>query len=155
MFIGRLDDQCGFTLIELLVTIVVAAIIASLAAPSFSRVVASQQLNLSARELASTFSQARAQAALLRREVTVTLNDTTPNTATNFYWAPAANSRLDAPSTVPAIVFTPNGTLKDTAANVAFTDTDFVICNTIAQSTKTIVLTRMGLKYTKPDGSCS
>lgn len=144
----------GFTLIELMVTIAVIAILAMVAAPSMSNLIAKQRLNSTARDLVEVFNTARSQAALLRREVTVTLNSTTPNTATNFYWSPGTGNTLSAPTTIPSIVFLPNGALKDTATNTRFSDTSFVICNTNAKKTKTIILTRIGSAVIGAEGTC-
>lgn len=151
----RVDkNQQGFTLTELLVTIAVMAIIATMAAPSFSNLIASQRLNSTTRELVSTLTQARSQAVLLRREITVTLNSASTNTSTNFYWNPKANNTLNVSPSIPPIVFTASGTLKDTAANTPFADTSFVICNSTVEKTKTINLSRMGSTNLGGDGTC-
>ena len=144
----------GFTLIELMVTIAVIAILASIAAPSIGNLIAKQQLNKTTRDLAETFTLARSQAALLRQEVAVTLNSDTSNTDTNFYWKPAENNTLKAPTTIPPLVFMANGTLKNTALNTPFTDTDFVICNSKIANPKIIKLSRMGSVTLGTGGSC-
>lgn len=64
----------GFTLIELLITIAIMAIVAVIAAPSFSVLIAQQRLNQGASELASTLTQARSQAALKRAATAICLN---------------------------------------------------------------------------------
>lgn len=154
MFSKKYNNQQGFTLIELLVTISVITILAAMAAPSFSNMVAKQRLNSSTRELALTLTQARSQAALLRREVTVTLNSSTPNTASNFYWNPTSNNSLStSPSTTPPMVFTANGTMKDITTG-AFPETSFIICNSKSRTTKTIILTRMGTQSVGSEGTC-
>ena len=61
----------GFTLIELLVTISIAAILASIAAPSFISAVANQRLRSAAYELGQTLQSARSKAILSRRTVDV------------------------------------------------------------------------------------
>ena len=154
--VKNMSGSRGFTLIELMVTIAVIAILAMIAAPSMANLIAKQRLNSTTRELAETFTAARSQASLLRREVTVNLNATTTNTATNFYWNPATGNTLTAPllSDIPSIVFLPNGTLKDTATNTRFTDTSFVICNSKAGKTKTITLTRIGIATMGAEGIC-
>ena len=143
-----MQGKRGFTLIELMVTIAVMAIIAMIAAPSMSNMVAKQRLNSTTRELANTLSQARSQAALLRKEVTVTLNSDSPNTQTNYYWNPTINSTLTS-STV-SVVFNPNGAVKG-----ATVDTDFVICNSKTKTTKTISVTKVGTQYPKAEGTCT
>ncbi|XID76093.1 GspH/FimT family pseudopilin [Alkanindiges sp. WGS2144] len=143
----RLGNR-GFTLVELMVTIAVVAILAMIAAPSMSNMVAKQRLNSTTRDLVSTLSTARSQAALLRKEVTVTLNSDSPNTQTNYYWNPTINSNLTSSTT--SVVFNPNGTVKDATG-----DTDFVICNSKTSTTKTISLTRTGAQYFKAEGTCT
>ncbi|ONG42179.1 hypothetical protein BKE30_01380 [Alkanindiges hydrocarboniclasticus] len=149
-----MQSSRGFTLVELMVTIAVVAILAMIAAPSMSNLIAKQQLNKTTRELAETLTLARSQAALLRQEVTVTLNSDTANTDTNYYWKPSANNTLKAPTTIPSLVFMANGTMKNTALNTPFTDTDFVICNSRIPTPKTIKLSRMGSVTLGTGGSC-
>ena len=152
--VKNMSGSRGFTLIELMVTIAVIAILASIAAPSIGNLIAKQQLNKTTRDLAETLTLARSQAALLRQEVTVTLNSDTANTDTNFYWKPAANNTLKAPTSIPPLVFMANGTLKNTALNTPFTDTDFVVCNSKVTTPKTIKLSRMGSVTLGTGGSC-
>ncbi|MEG2750054.1 MAG: prepilin-type N-terminal cleavage/methylation domain-containing protein, partial [Acinetobacter sp.] len=66
----------GFTLIELMVTIVVLAIIATIAAPAFGDLVTQQKLNSSARELVMAINQAKSQAALVKKSVGLCLGRT-------------------------------------------------------------------------------
>ncbi|WP_411688614.1 GspH/FimT family pseudopilin [Acinetobacter indicus] len=64
----------GFTLIELMVTIAVLAVIATLAVPSFSNVLAHQSLKKTTLELKSSLQEARSQALLTRASTIVCLN---------------------------------------------------------------------------------
>ena len=137
----------GFTLIELMVTIAVVAILAMISIPSMSNLIAKQRLNSTTRELASTLSEARSRAALLRREITVTLNSDSSNTATNYYWSPTINSSLT--STTTSIVFNPNGTVKNATGDI-----DFVICNSKTRTKKTISVTKVGSQYSKAEETC-
>ncbi|RYY79629.1 MAG: prepilin-type N-terminal cleavage/methylation domain-containing protein [Moraxellaceae bacterium] len=149
-----MQNSRGFTLVELMVTIAVVAILAVIAVPSMSSLIGKQQLNKTTRDLAETLTLARSQAALLRQEVIVTLNSDTPNTDTHFYWNPAANNTLKSPTTIPPLVFMANGTMKNTALNTPFTDTDFVICNSKIPTPKIIKLSRMGSVSLGTGGSC-
>lgn len=157
-----MQSRRGFTLVELMVTIAVVAILAMIAAPSMSNLIAKQQLNKSTRELATTLSQARSQAALLRTTVTVSLNSTAANTATTFNWAPGSNNTLTitaidsstsppTPSnlTLSSVIFNPSGTLNNIAK-----DASFVICNSRSGTSKTIILSKFGTQFARADGTC-
>lgn len=138
----------GFTLVELMVTIAVLAIITMMAAPAMGGLVAKQRLNTTTRELVSTFNVARSQAALLRREVTLILNSDNNNTEIEIHWNPTTNSTLT--STTTSVVFNADGTVKDMASN-----TNFIICNSEAKKSKTIILTKTGTVSMGEDGDCS
>ena len=64
----------GFTLVELIVVLAILAGIAALAAPSFSRTVASARLRTAASDVRSTFARARALAVASARERSVVLD---------------------------------------------------------------------------------
>ena len=142
--------QGGFTLIELIVTMAVLAIIASFAAPSFGNMLNQQNLNKSSRELAAILSQARAKAALERRQVTVRLNSTALNTPNILNWAPTGKAVLMMTNPEP-IVFMPNGLIQG-----AVGDTSLRICDsaTNGRNAKTISVSRMGTIQTPVDGAC-
>ncbi|WP_240687725.1 pilus assembly FimT family protein [Alkanindiges illinoisensis] len=155
-----MQSRRGFTLVELMVTIAVVAILAMIAAPSFTVIIARQQLNKAVRDLGTTLSEARSQAILLRKDVTLTLNSAAMNTKDNFYWQPysdystddvnmrAKNNKLT--STTTTLTFTYTGAVKNTT-----TDTDFVVCNPIARVSKTLSVSRSGIQIYKADGTCS
>jgi type IV fimbrial biogenesis protein FimT len=98
----------GFTLIELMVTIAVMAIIAMMAAPSFGDMLQRQNLNKSTKELVATLNQARAKAALERREITVELLSADENTDDTLNWMPVGKSSLKT-GRATEIVFMPTG----------------------------------------------
>ncbi len=143
----------GFTLIELMVTIAVLGIIATMAAPSMNRIVEKQQLILTTKELSNTLLEARSKAVLIRKDVTVTLNDATKsskdNTDIQIYWNPKNGNTLTSTS-VTSVIFTPYGILKDTTI-----DSDLMICNSHLKIKKIITVTRMGTLSNKSDGTCS
>ena len=144
----------GFTLIELMVTIAVMAIIAMMAAPSFGDLLQRQNLNKSTRELAATLNQARAKAALERREITVTLNSVVANTGNTLNWAPQGKVVLGTRSST-TIVFMPNGLVRDQAVG---TETTFSLCDDVqasAKYSKTVSISRMGTIQQIVDGDCS
>lgn len=71
---GAMQKNRGFTLIELMVTIAVLAIIASIAAPSFSENITRQNLDNSAREILFALNEGRSRAIALRSTVVVCPN---------------------------------------------------------------------------------
>lgn len=134
----------GFTLIELLVTITIIAILAMVAAPSMNNLLIKQQLNKSARELAITLTQARSQAAILRRSVTVRIAPSSQPTLTPtlMVWNPAANTTLKSASTNPSeIIFAANGRVsaKVNGATIVITDNNVLkVCD--ANNSKAITI---------------
>ncbi len=149
-FGGRMQKSKGFTLVELIVTIAVMVIIAMMAAPSFSNLLAKQKLNSTTADLMDTLMLARNQAILLRTATTVNLNAEGTNTALNFFWSPKEKNTLTTnPAGLVAIGFRGDGSLNNAA-------TSFVVCNSQTKTTKTFSLTVMGTVYMTPnnDGTC-
>jgi type IV fimbrial biogenesis protein FimT len=67
------EIHCGFTTIELLVVLVVAAVLAALAGPSFTTYFATQRLKSSAGELSTDFQFSRQEAVQRNSVITVTM----------------------------------------------------------------------------------
>ena len=98
----------GFTLIEMMVTIVILAIIATMAVPSFGKMIARKKFDSTTRNLALLLGEARGQAIVLRKNITIKLSCPTetdgsgnskvvcpPNTPTTFSWvSPRDNVEL-------------------------------------------------------------
>jgi len=86
----------GFTLIELLVTIAIAAILAMLAAPSFSQMQASRRIKNAAFELQSSIVQARTLAATYNRQVE--MRPAYNSTSLNFNLPLASRTSINVPN---------------------------------------------------------
>lgn len=68
----EVNRRAGFTLLELLVTLAIVAIIASLAAPAFQNMIATQRVRSAANDLVVTLNFARSEAVKRRATVLVT-----------------------------------------------------------------------------------
>ncbi len=140
----------GFTLIELMVTIAIFAIILSVAAPAFTNLIASNNVDNAARRLANMLAYARSEA--VSRSDTVTLcasaNQATCGTSANWNdgWIvlDPTNNRLkiedasqfsvnanitddgNANSTISALCFDVLGEVSNSCAVTDFGTEDFV-----------------------------
>ncbi len=108
----------GFTLVELMVTIAVLAIIAMMAAPSFSNLIAKQRLESTTKELLNILTTARSQAILLRQVTTVNLDSSNPDTGTVLNWKP--NKAILKSATYKPVFFTKDGLIAKEVANPAY-----------------------------------
>ncbi|MEQ1065306.1 GspH/FimT family pseudopilin [Acinetobacter sp. XH1741] len=146
-----ITPQEGFTLIELMVTIVVMAIIAMMAAPTFGDMLINQNLNRSTEDLVSTINQARMKAVVERRQITVQLNSTyIADTDNQINWMPSGKAQLKTGSAT-SIIFLMSGLVKDATG-----DTTFEICNKAAgNKSKIISISRMGVIQSNTAGTCS
>lgn len=71
------SGQRGFTLLELMVVVALVAILASLAAPSFTGMIANQRVSTAAQELQVLLQFARAEAVYRRAPTSVVASDQT------------------------------------------------------------------------------
>lgn len=71
------QGQKGFTLIEMMVVVVLLAILAALAMPSFTTMIANQRVNSAAQELLTLLQFARAEGVYKRTESTITVTGQT------------------------------------------------------------------------------
>lgn len=174
----------GFTLIELMVTIAVLAIIAMMAAPTFGDIVAKQRLNTTAKDLADLFGQARAQSAVLRKNVKVHFKekDEIPAgtedkyNAVNYHWvSPYKDIKLTSDTT--EVEFLPIGLVTSRnkeIANPAYDETKpadpvtnpekisvpiplvFSICSEKLQASREISISKTGIieRIESKEGAC-
>lgn len=77
---GRAGVSRGFTLVELMITIFVAAILLTIAIPSFQHIIASSKLASTANTLVSSLHAARMQAIKRNADVQFCSNNTVTNT---------------------------------------------------------------------------
>ncbi|MCF9045448.1 GspH/FimT family pseudopilin [Acinetobacter nectaris] len=139
----------GFTLIELMVTIAVLAVIAIIAAPSFSNMILRQNLNSSGKTLVSAFTTARTKAALERRNIRVMLN-TQPqaNTDTSLSWSPNGKTvQNTSGGNLTAIIFRPDGFIqKNNETTPASTNIQIRLCEqaTSANLSKIVTVSFLG-----------
>lgn len=146
----------GFTLIELMISIGVIAIITTMAAPAFSNLVAKQKLDASVRSIVLIFGDARAQAATLRRIVTVMPTAGT-NTEVLFHWSPKYTDIQLVNGTQP-VLFNENGLARRVNV-VSGVETEiplnFQLCSTALKRSKTVVLSRTGVvEAIRDSGAC-
>ena len=93
----------GFTFIELIIASLVLAIIAMLAIPSFSNMLAKQNLNSDIRSLSGALTQSRGQAVFLRKDVQINFTKGS-NTDTQYYWSINPQYTIISPSTLSSLI---------------------------------------------------
>lgn len=100
------QSRQGFTLIEMMVAVALIAILASLAAPSFTVAIANQRVNSAAQELQSILLFVRSEAVYKRTDSSLTASGQT--------WTAKTASQVSREAVLPAAVtVTPNGDSGD------------------------------------------
>ena len=109
----------GFTFIELIIASLVLAIIAMLAIPSFSNMLAKQNLNSDIRSLSGALTQSRGQAVFLRKDVQINFTKGS-NTDTQYYWSINPQNTIISPSTLSSLTFKKDGALNAVTSDIEF-----------------------------------
>ncbi|QIO09979.1 pilus assembly FimT family protein [Acinetobacter lanii] len=91
----------GFTLIELMVTISILAIISVIAMPNFNSQISKIQFNHETKDVLALMAEARTQAIILKKDVTLNFNksDNDETTTTHFFWD-AKKAEIKSPSSI-------------------------------------------------------
>jgi len=164
----------GFTLIELMVTIAVMAVVASIAAPSFSDMLKSYKLNQSTEQMMQALKEGRSRAAAARAMVVICPNKNSTGqeitvdqclTSVNVTGTAAAAYK-DANRIILAnmgdgvkvsddlyVVFSATGVSLDSASNAAPKAKKIVICSD--QKTREIGVTVLGGVSLNSKGTCA
>lgn len=84
---GRVLKASGFTLLELLVTVAVLAILAAIAAPSFSALINSNRLTTQANSMVASLQHARSESIRLNRKVSLCASSDGVNCSGTTTWS--------------------------------------------------------------------
>ena len=151
----------GFTLIELMVTIAVLAIIIGIAAPSISTQLANQRVKSTTSTIANALKEAKVESILLRQNVTVVYNNSTPKTIklqkangdeiSSYNVSDKSTvTQTITPSDVTSIVFQPNKKIANNATVI------YTICDSGStnETPKQVSLTNIANVNITNAGSC-
>ncbi len=163
--------QAGFTLIELMMTLVIAAILISVAVPSFREFRTNQQIKLTGQSLQSAFQLARTEAIKRSADVFVTANGnwqsgwivTTSNSRTYAECTAAATADClqvfagaSTTSIVPSTAATQvtySRTGRPTPTGLSFTVCDDALSSTYTE--RVISIGTNGMATVSYGGNCS
>lgn len=148
---------CGVTLIELLTTLSVAAILATIAAPSFSALIADQRAKSAASSLYVSLSRARSEAMM--RNVGVTLSPKNNAWANGWQLIDARHPQnpLEVKDAMPGLSITGPASLtyhRSGMIDGSVTHTFLVTASGHAGATRCISVEPGGRPYLKAGTSC-
>jgi type IV fimbrial biogenesis protein FimT len=154
----RAPPSRGFTLIELLVVIAILGIMAGLAAPSMSQLIANQRVRAIATDLQLALVKARAEAIKRNRDVTVAPTGGSWTAGWSIVdpenpGGPALDARGPSPSlavatSVTQVVYSASG--RATAAG----GSSFVFSSTATAAARCLSIDASGRPYVKEGSSC-
>jgi len=146
------QPMAGFTMIELIITVVIAGILASLAIPAFSGLMAEQRAKAVATDLVIALTKARSEAVKRNANVTLAANaggwqngwqitDTSSNILENHGAVPTAIAISAAfTGTGPSVIYQSSGRLHPTSTGAV----SFTITSTQSASGYRCVTTDLG-----------
>lgn len=136
----------GFTLIELMVTIAVMGIIASMAAPSFTKTIRKNQLINDVRDFENSLEDLRSNALLKQKDLSLSLDPTVTNA-----WQPKKGIKWNPTPTITTVTYNMMGRLKS-ANNLCF-----ILQHKEDSSLKAVIVVRRNglVIYDKARSNCS
>jgi type IV fimbrial biogenesis protein FimT len=147
----------GFTIIELLMVVVILAIMAALAAPSMSRLVATQRLKSVATDLHLALVKARAEAIKRNASVTVSPTDGSWTAGWSMAETTTPDLRLDVrgPSSSVSISTTATQVIyRETGRTTPAAGVSFVITSTRTDAARCLSIDPSGRPYLKEGSTC-
>lgn len=148
----------GFTMIELLVVIAIFAVMAALAAPSMTRLIAGQRLKGAATDLHLSLTKARSEA--IKRNADVTVDPSGGNWANG--WSVVNPSDPAAPLDVRGVVTSVS--IATTASSVVYNGSgrttpassggSFVFSSSATDATRCLSIDPSGRPYVKEGSAC-
>ena len=112
--------QNGFTMIEMMVTLIVVGILAAIAAPAFTSLIASQNIRTSASMLQSSLLQARSEAIKRNTGVTVSPNGGQGQWSTGWTVSVLSNGEVVSSNNKSTQAVITGGTGTSPPANVQY-----------------------------------